>query len=447
MERGLRSLACALLIALAPLPAPAQESLEARTVPSDFKLRETAVVHVDDVFTGRADEWKAEVYTRALTRFGEPVTHLRAVDFEVREDGRTIDRGDVTAVPLKDSGLGVTWVLLLDASRTMKGEPFERAKDAAADLLKRLGLHDRVAFFRFAGAPELIAGFDESRAKAEVLLRNVEVEESSLNTTLFDALHAGIELVRKSHDLPRRTALVVFSDGDDGGSQHNLEQVLALAEGGPSEPQVLAFTIGYARFGSAGLGVLRTLAERTGAAFFEASSATQLNAFYGEILTQLAESYVLGFPTRLDGHDHQVHVIVEGHKGERRALYRDLPRPLWPWLAGGGGLATLLLAWWLLRRMRAPGRLVFVDGPRAGEVVRIRAGRLRIGSRDDNDLVIDLPTVSRNHAELTARGRKIEIEDLHSRNGTHVNGAPVRRSPLHPGDRIAIADVSLRYER
>ena len=132
---------------------------------------------------------------------------------------------------------------------------------------------------------------------------------------------------------------------------------------------------------------------------------------------------------------------------EGRALYRDMPRPLWPWLAGGGGLATFLLAAWLLRRMRAPGRLVFVDGPRAGEVVRLRAGRLRIGSRDDNDLVIDLPTVSRNHAELTARGRKIEIEDLHSRNGTHVNGAPVRRSPLHPGDRIGIADVSLRYER
>lgn len=444
------------LLALAALLGPASalaqgdrgsREFEARTLPEDFKLRDVERVEVDDVFSGRNDERSAEVYVRALTRFGEPVTGLKPVDFEVREDERTISPARLGAVPLKDSGLGVTCVVLIDASRTMTGEPFERAKQAAIDLLKRLGSHDRVAVFRFAGAPELVVGFDESKAKGEVLVRDMQIEQNSLNTTLFDAIDAGIDLVRKTQELPRRTFLAVLSDGNDGGSQHTLEQVIARAQGSPTEPRALVFSIGYSRFGGGGLSVMRSLAEKTGAEFFEATSAAQIGPFYDQILLQMAESYVLTFPTGLDGQDHTLQVIVEGHKGDRRTVYRDLPRPLWPWIAGGATLFLILLLAWLVSRLRAPGHLVFVDGPSSGQVVTLRAGRLRIGSRSDNDLVIDLPTVSRCHAEISVRGRAVEIEDLHSRNGTQVNGAPVRRSPLRPGDRITIADVGLRYER
>jgi pSer/pThr/pTyr-binding forkhead associated (FHA) protein len=57
--------------------------------------------------------------------------------------------------------------------------------------------------------------------------------------------------------------------------------------------------------------------------------------------------------------------------------------------------------------------------------------------------------VSRYHAELHVTGRKVEIVDLHSANGTHINGNRVERAALtlRPGDRIRIADVELVYER
>jgi pSer/pThr/pTyr-binding forkhead associated (FHA) protein len=43
----------------------------------------------------------------------------------------------------------------------------------------------------------------------------------------------------------------------------------------------------------------------------------------------------------------------------------------------------------------------------------------------------------------------VEIKDLHSENGTLLNGNPVESVPisLQPGDRIQIADVHLVYER
>ena len=46
-----------------------------------------------------------------------------------------------------------------------------------------------------------------------------------------------------------------------------------------------------------------------------------------------------------------------------------------------------------------------------------------------------------------ARGKRVEIQDLHSTNGTLVNGSSVRTSPLQPGDKIRIGRVELVFER
>ena len=109
------------------------------------------------------------------------------------------------------------------------------------------------------------------------------------------------------------------------------------------------------------------------------------------------------------------------------------------------GLGVLVF---LLRAGASVGRLEVVTGPTAGTVLKLHSGKTRIGACDDNDLVIDTSTISRYHAEIVAQGRKVEIEDLHSTNGTFVNGGAVqRRQPLRPGDRIVIADVELRFER
>lgn len=52
-----------------------------------------------------------------------------------------------------------------------------------------------------------------------------------------------------------------------------------------------------------------------------------------------------------------------------------------------------------------------------------------------------LPIVSRRHAALTVAGNQLLLEDLHSTNGTQVNGWPVRRQQLNDGDRVVLADV------
>ncbi|MFE9408129.1 FHA domain-containing protein [Streptomyces sp. NPDC006704] len=67
------------------------------------------------------------------------------------------------------------------------------------------------------------------------------------------------------------------------------------------------------------------------------------------------------------------------------------------------------------------------------------ARTVRIGRADDNDVVIDDLVVSRRHAELRllADGT-YEIVDVGSHNGTYLNGQPVARAPVAPGDIVGV---------
>ncbi|MCX5447350.1 MULTISPECIES: ABC transporter ATP-binding protein/permease [Streptomyces] len=62
----------------------------------------------------------------------------------------------------------------------------------------------------------------------------------------------------------------------------------------------------------------------------------------------------------------------------------------------------------------------------------------RIGRAPENDLVVDDLSVSRRHAELRAGAEGFEIVDLGSHNGTYLNGQPVGRAPMIPGDIVGI---------
>lgn len=70
---------------------------------------------------------------------------------------------------------------------------------------------------------------------------------------------------------------------------------------------------------------------------------------------------------------------------------------------------------------------------------------INLGRRTDNDIVIDLSTVSRQHAQIRWRYGRFVIYDLASRGGTSVNGVRVKEAVLHSGDVIKLSDAPLIY--
>ena len=84
-------------------------------------------------------------------------------------------------------------------------------------------------------------------------------------------------------------------------------------------------------------------------------------------------------------------------------------------------------------------RVVLVGnaGPLAGREFSLDAPVVRIGRRDDNDIVVKEPTVSRQHAEIRQQGGRLILRDLGSSSGTFVNGIPLNEDyRLRDGDFI-----------
>lgn len=91
--------------------------------------------------------------------------------------------------------------------------------------------------------------------------------------------------------------------------------------------------------------------------------------------------------------------------------------------------------------------LQFSDGPLAGSTLRIETDRVLIGRRQDNDLVITDPHISRVHAELRRDEQLLFLTDLNSTSGTKLNDQDVvGTAVIRHGDTIDFGPVSARFE-
>src|SRR5512135_3436419 len=74
------------------------------------------------------------------------------------------------------------------------------------------------------------------------------------------------------------------------------------------------------------------------------------------------------------------------------------------------------------------------------EKAEVTVGRVR-----GNDIVLPKGNVSKHHCRLLARDGEIVVEDLHSTNGTYVNGRKIAEAtPLSPGDKVFVGDFIMR---
>ena len=87
--------------------------------------------------------------------------------------------------------------------------------------------------------------------------------------------------------------------------------------------------------------------------------------------------------------------------------------------------------------------LVLDDEPRPLE----GRGPWSIGRSEENDIVIQDPNVSRQHAQLSRSENGFIIEDLGSTNGTLLDGAPIDRERIENGDELTFGGITARFVR
>jgi hypothetical protein len=79
------------------------------------------------------------------------------------------------------------------------------------------------------------------------------------------------------------------------------------------------------------------------------------------------------------------------------------------------------------------------------QIIPLTLAVINIGRRLENQVVVDDPRVSRNHAQMRVIKGRFVIFDLNSTGGLFVNGQRTSQSVLYPGDVISLAGVTLVF--
>lgn len=89
--------------------------------------------------------------------------------------------------------------------------------------------------------------------------------------------------------------------------------------------------------------------------------------------------------------------------------------------------------------------LIVVKGPQVGDIFVLNPTSNTIGRNDDNELMLDDVTVSRNHATIEKVENSWILRDLNSLNGTYVNRNRIDQTELTGGEELQIGKYRFAF--
>jgi VWFA-related protein len=247
------------------------------------------------------------VPAEVLDRNGRYVGHLQKDDFRVFENGIEQQLAYFASVEQP-----FTVALLLDVSGSTQSQ-LAAIRSAANSFIKRLRPNDRLLLVSFDGKINVLT---EAVTLTELRKMKLRLDAVNDGTVLYDTV--GFVLNQRLAAIPGRKAIVLMTDGVDGGSKKaSLKQNLRDAE----EANVVIYTVQYntlpqlpARLSQitnlkarefvrtrmikeygVGSNYLQLLAEKTGGHLFKAETLADVPQAFDAITDELGRQYSLGY--------------------------------------------------------------------------------------------------------------------------------------------------------
>jgi Ca-activated chloride channel homolog len=161
--------------------------------------------------------------------------------------------------------------LVVDSSGSMNGDKLPSAQRSLQAYLAQTGPRDVLGLIDFDSTvrePVVVRGGRADAAKAMTFVSGLRAEGG---TSLYDAVEAGRNWLRRTRRPGEILAVVVLTDGNDSGSKLSLQGLEAdlRRSGFTSDERIGVFTIGYGRSGDYDADALRRIAESNGGVFVE----------------------------------------------------------------------------------------------------------------------------------------------------------------------------------
>jgi len=239
---------------------------------------------------------------------GEFVRGLRQQDFELFEDG--------VAQPISsfvNENAPLDLVLAVDISGSMESA-LPDVKAAVRQLLSKLRPGDAATLVGFNDTFFVAAEREKDRKTRE---EAVDLLTSWGGTALYDATVRALDMVSREWG---RKGVVIFSDGDDRHSLTPRETAMARVQASDA----MLYTVGFG--GGATVPALRTslesYARSTGGRAFFPRTVKELDGVFDEVVTELANQYVLSYSStnlKTDSAWRNIKVLVRKGKYDVRA--------------------------------------------------------------------------------------------------------------------------------
>lgn len=262
-------------------------------------------VDADDIV--RVSTSLITVPAEVMDRSGRYIGNLSKADFRIYENGVEQELAYFGSVEQP-----FTVALLLDVSGSTKSQ-LQAIRIAANTFIKGLRPNDRLLLVSFDGKINVLT---EAVSLSELRRKKLRLDALNDGTLLYDTV--GFVLNQRLAEIQGRKAIVLLTDGVDGGSSKaSNKQTLRDAE----EANVVIYTVRYNTLPqlpdrlaqianpkarehvrtkmikeyAIGSTYLRSLAEKTGGRIYNAESLSDVPAAFGAITEELGRQYSLGY--------------------------------------------------------------------------------------------------------------------------------------------------------
>lgn len=236
---------------------------------------------------------------------GNFVTDLTKDDFRVYEDGRAQD----IQIFEKQEQVESSIAILMDTSGSMV-DILPYMKRGIRDFTRVLPKADEFLVVTFGTAVKLLHTSSQSQKHLEESMAPLRAFGTS---SMYDALLFSMMKVENSEH-PRK-ALIVFTDGNDNGSNFGHGRIL-------EEVQSSAVLLYFVAIGSPLLvdsHTLESLSDTSGGRTLYVRKQDSVSPVLEQVRTELAKQYYLGYYTSPRPGFHQLRVEVPGHDVKVRA--------------------------------------------------------------------------------------------------------------------------------
>ncbi|HYR42891.1 MAG TPA: VWA domain-containing protein [Terriglobia bacterium] len=245
------------------------------------------------------------VFATVKDNQGNFITGLSKEDFRVYDDDQVQDVRVFEKQDKVESAIGI----LMDNSGSMVDIiPYMRR--GVRDFTRGLPKHDSYFLVSFGTTVKLLHTSSQPQRHLDDSLASMRAWGTS---SLYDGLLYSMEKVERS-DHPRK-ALVVFTDGNDNGSNISHSRVV-------EEIQESAILLYFVAIGSPVLidsHTLESLSDISGGRTFYVPKQEAVAPVLGQIRTELDQQYYLGYYVPRRAGFHHIRVEVPGHDVKIRA--------------------------------------------------------------------------------------------------------------------------------